>query len=45
MNGSAQAAVIVVNYNTRDETATAIRTLLENNATSLEVVFVDNGTY
>ena len=44
MNGSAQAAVIVVNYNTRDETATAIRTLRENTATSLEVVVVDNGS-
>ena len=44
MNGGAQAAVIVVNFNTRVETATAIRTLRENTETPLEVVVVDNGS-
>ncbi|WJL94730.1 glycosyltransferase family 2 protein [Microbacterium sp. ET2] len=37
-------AVIIVNYNTRDETSTSIASLLETTTTPLEVIVVDNGS-
>lgn len=37
-------AVVIVTYNTRDETTTSIASLLETTMTPLEVIVVDNGS-
>lgn len=44
MTPKPEAAVIVVSYNTRDETITAVRSALSATTAPLEVVVVDNGS-
>jgi GT2 family glycosyltransferase len=41
---AAEIAVIIVNYNTKNETAASIASLLDTTTTTLEVVVVDNGS-
>jgi len=45
MNPEPQAAVIIVNYNTRDETVTAVRRALDATTLQIEIVVVDNGSH
>lgn len=44
MTAPAEAAVVLVNYNTAAETAEAVRSLLASTGARLEVVVVDNGS-
>ncbi|WP_019180970.1 glycosyltransferase family 2 protein [Microbacterium yannicii] len=44
MSSAPVAAVIIVNFNTRDETIAAVRSLRENTTALLDVVVVDNGS-
>lgn len=39
-----EVTVVIVNYNTRDETRACVRSLHENTAVSFELVVVDNGS-
>jgi GT2 family glycosyltransferase len=45
MTRSPSVAVIIVNYNTRDETSASVASLLDTTGTALEVVVVDNGSH
>jgi len=42
---AAEIAVVIVNYNTKDETAESIASLLATTTTPIEVVVVDNGSH
>ena len=44
MSTAADAAVIVVNYNTREETITAVRSAVAATSVPLQIVVVDNGS-
>ncbi|MCC2034025.1 glycosyltransferase family 2 protein [Microbacterium allomyrinae] len=45
MNALPSVAIVIVNYNTRDETVTAVRRVRENTRIPLEIVVVDNGSH
>ncbi|KAA9132917.1 glycosyltransferase family 2 protein [Microbacterium caowuchunii] len=44
MTRTAELSVVIVNYNTAQSTADAVRSLLETTRTPLEVIVVDNGS-
>jgi hypothetical protein len=44
MPGTPELTVVIVNYNTRDETVVCVRSLLDTTELPIEVIVVDNGS-